>query len=236
MTRAVLFDFAGTLWSDRELRDTHLRTLEQAAARAAVGGDARALRRAYLEGLGAAASSYVTEPYYLHRDLFVDGFRCFVRLLGGEPDDATCHWAVDEQYRATLADARLRDDCLATLAALRARGFHVGVVSNIDDEQLLPMLAASGLDRALDAWTSSEEAGSCKPGAGIFRVALDKAGCTAAEAWFVGDTPSADVVGARGVGMRSVLLVEPGRALPALTGASRPDHVIRTLGDVLGLV
>ena len=112
MTRAVLFDFAGTLWSDRALRDTHLRTLEQVARRAGVAAEARALRRAYLEGLGAAAMSYVYEPYYLHRDLFRDSFRSFVRLLGGDADDAACDWAVDEQYRATLADARLRDDCL----------------------------------------------------------------------------------------------------------------------------
>jgi len=236
MTRAVLFDFAGTLWSDRALRDTHLRTLERVAARAGVGGDARTLRRAYRDGLIAAAASYLTEPYYLHRDIFRDGFRYFVGLLGGEADAAVCDWAVDAQYRATLADARLRDDCLETLAALRARGLHVGLVSNIDDEQLRPMLAESGLDQALDAWTSSEEAGSCKPDPGIFHLALAKAGCTAAEASFVGDTPSADVVGARSVGMRSVLIVEPGRDVPALTGAERPDHVIRTLGDVLALV
>jgi HAD superfamily hydrolase (TIGR01509 family) len=235
MTRAVLFDFAGTLWSDRALRDTHLRTLEQVATRAGVRAEARALRRAYLEGLGAAATSYLSEPYYLHRELFRAGFRTFVRLLGGDADDAICDWAVEEQYRATLADARLRDDCLETLAALRGRGLHVGLVSNIDDEQLLPMLAASGLDRALDAWTSSEEAGSCKPHPRIFEVALAKAGCTAAEALFVGDTPSADVVGARGVGMRSALIVEPGREAPELGGPARPDHLIRTLGDVLAL-
>jgi putative hydrolase of the HAD superfamily len=206
MTRAVLFDFAGTLWSDRALRDTHLRTLEQVATRAGVGGDARTLRRAYRDGLISAASAYVGQTYYFHRDIFRESFRCYVGLLGGEADDALCTWAVDTQYDATLADFRLRDDCLETLAALRARGLHVGLVSNIDDDQLLPMMGASGLEDVLDAWTSSEEAGSCKPDARIFPVALERAGCSADEALFVGDTPSADVAGARGVGMGSVRL------------------------------
>lgn len=236
MTRAVLFDFAGTLWSDRALRETHLRTLERIATRAGVSGDARALRRAYIEGLTNAAADYLHQPYYLHRDIFRDGFRGFVRLLGGEADDDVCYWAVDVQYEATLADARLRADCLETLAALRARGIHVGLVSNIDDDQLLPMMDGFGLHQALDAWTSSEGAGSCKPDAHIFAVALEKAGCTAAEALFVGDTPSADVAGANGVGMRSVLIVEPGRRMPELSGVERPDHVVQTLGEVLALV
>jgi len=236
MTRAVLFDFAGTLWSDRALREIHLRTLEQVAARAGVGGDARTLRRAYRDGLISAATAYLDQPYYLHRDIFRDGFRAYLGLLGGDADDALCGWAVDVQYEATLAAFRLRDDCLTTLAALRARGLHVGLVSNIDDDQLVPMLHASRLGEALDAWTSSEGAGSCKPDARIFQVALEKAGCSAAEALFVGDTPSADVVGARGVGMRSALIVDPDRELPALAGSERPDHVIRALGDLLALV
>jgi len=236
MTRAVLFDFAGTLWSDRALRETHLRTLERVAARAGLGGDARTLRRAYRDGLINAATAYLDKPYYLHRDIFRDGFRCYIGLLGGEADDALCHWAVDVQYAATLAEARLRDDCLATLTALRARGLHVGLVSNIDDDQLLPMMTQWQLDGVLDAWTSSEGAGSCKPDARIFEVALEKAGCAAGEALFVGDTPSADVVGARGVGMRSALIVDPDRELPALAGNERPDHVIRSLAEVLGLV
>ena len=38
------------------------------------------------------------------------------------------------------------------------------------------MLDRLGLRTALDAWTSSDEAGSCKPDAAIFRLALTKAG------------------------------------------------------------
>lgn len=232
-TRAVLFDFAGTLWSDRALRETHLGTLQQVATRAGVDAPPPALRDAYRRGLGQAGARHMQAPYYTHRDLFRDGFAHFVEALGGDATPGVADWGVDEQYRVTLRDARLRPDCRETLQALRDAGLHVGLVSNIDDEQLHPLLDAFALGDCLDAVTSSEEARSCKPDAGIFRHALGKAGCRADEAVFVGDTVMADVMGALAMGMTSVLIVEAGRRLPVLDESETPHHVVRDLAAVL---
>ena len=49
----------------------------------------------------------------------------------------------------------------------------------------------------------------------------------------MGDTVMADVMGARAMGMTSVLLVEAGRRLPALDASEAPHHVIRELADVI---
>ncbi len=182
--------------------------------------------------MSVAYRSVATRPYYLHRELFGKAFGAMAQSLGGELDAEHAERAVDLQYRATIERVELRDDCIATLQQLRDNGLHVQIVSNIDDEQLDPMVARLGLEPLLDAWTSSETARSCKPDPGIYRWALQRAGCEAADVLFVGDSPAHDVVGPRDAGMATALLVaDARRGVP--DGA--PDFVVECLGEVVEL-
>ena len=231
--RAVFFDFAGTLFDDRALRDAHLRQLRFVAGAAGVEATDEQLRSAYRQSMAVAYQAIAVRPSYSHRTLFGAAFAATAVALGGGIDEATADEAVDRQYRATIDEAELRPDCLDTLATLRQASIHVQVVSNIDDEQLQPMLDRLGLRTALDAWTSSDEAGSCKPDPAIFRLALAKADVPPDQALFVGDSIHHDVVGPAALGMHTAWLApRPGADL----GDARPDAVIRSLGDVLDLV
>ena len=99
--------------------------------------------------------------------------------------------------------------------------------------------SATGSTRCVDDWTSSEEAESCKPDRRIYEVALAKAGSTPAETLFVGDSLQHDVAGARAVGMRTVLIGEPGTKAPLSTGLDAPepaDFEVRRLAEVLTIV
>lgn len=60
------------------------------------------------------------------------------------------------------------------------------------------------LDRFFDTVTTSEEAGIKKPEPGIFKYALQKAGCTVGESLMVGDDLEVDIKGAGNVGMDQV--------------------------------
>jgi HAD superfamily hydrolase (TIGR01509 family) len=231
--RAILFDFAGTLFDDRALHSAHLRQLHFVAGAAGVEATDSELRAAYRQGMGVAYRAVAIRPFYSHRTLFSAAFAATAVALGGAIDEATAAEAVDRQYRATIDEAELRPDCLHSLAALRRGSIHVQVVSNIDDEQFQPMLDRLGLRTALDAWTSSDEAGSCKPDAAIFHLALTKAGVDPEEALFVGDSIHHDVVGPAVLGIHTAWLApRPGSA----PGDARPDAVIHTLSDVLDLV
>jgi putative hydrolase of the HAD superfamily len=230
---AVFFDFAGTLFSDRDLRDVHLRQLRFVAEEAGVERSDDELRAAYVRGMGTGFREVATKPAYRHRALFGAAFVAMADELGGAIDDATAQAAVDRQYRATIDQARLRPDCLATLGALRAGSVHVQIVSNIDDEQLEPMLDRLGLRDVIDAATSSEQARSCKPDAEIYRVALGKAGAAPDRTWFVGDSLRHDVVGPAAMGMSTAWLAPRADADP---GAARPDAVVTSLSEVLDLV
>ncbi|MCU1387122.1 MAG: hydrolase, superfamily [Ilumatobacteraceae bacterium] len=230
---AVLFDFAGTLFDDRDLRDVHLQQLRFVADAAGCTGTDDELRAAYRQGMGIAYRSIAGAPSYLHRNLFGGAFSGMATALGSSIDDATAQQAVSRQYRATIDAARLRPDCLATLGALRAHGIHVQIVSNIDDEQFGPMVTGLGLSDVIDAATSSEAAGSCKPDRAIYETALDTAGVRPQAALFVGDSIGHDIVGPATLGMRTAWLAPRPGADP---GDARPDAIIGSLGEVLGLV
>ncbi|HEU5307282.1 MAG TPA: HAD-IA family hydrolase [Acidimicrobiia bacterium] len=230
---AVFFDFAGTLFSARDLRDSHLAHLRAVADAVGVHPSDDEVRAAYRQGVGVAYRAIAARPYYRHRELFASSFAAMAEALGGALDDATCDALVDRQYASTVEATRLRPDCLDVLGALRARGLRVQIVSNIDDEQLDGLVHSLGLDGFVDTWTSSESAQSCKPDPRIYQVALAEAACDAAEVLFVGDTVDHDVAGPRAAGMRTALLVADARPGAADGGA---DFVIERLGEVVDLV
>ena len=231
--KAVFFDFAGTLFSDRALRSVHLEQLKFVADQVGVTKSDQELRAAYRHGMGIAYWSIAQQPSYQHRDLFGTAFSAMAEALGGKLDAAQVTSAVDRQYRATIEAAELRPDVLETLAGLRASGLSVQIVSNIDQEQLDGLLDSLRLRPVLDGWTSSEEAGSCKPDPGIYRWALAKAGVEAESVLFVGDSIVHDIEGPAALGMRTAWLTadaKPGRT------ETRPDHQIERIGDVPAIV
>jgi HAD superfamily hydrolase (TIGR01509 family) len=232
-TRAVFFDFADTLFSSRDLREAQLAQLRAVADAIGVQATDQELRSAFRQGMGVGYRAVATRPSYLHRELFARSYAATAEALGGALDDAACDALVDRQYAATIDAAQLRPDCLETLGALRARGLRVQIVSNIDDEQLEGLVTRLGLTALVDTWTSSESAGSCKPDARIYQVALAAAGCDARDVLFVGDSVEHDVVGPRTQGMRTALLVTDDREGGPDGGA---DYVIERLSDVVELV
>jgi 2-haloalkanoic acid dehalogenase type II len=226
---AVFFDFAGTLFSDRDLRDVHLAQLRFVGEAVGVQRSDAELRAAYRAGMGVAYRAIASAPAYLHSDLFRTAFVAMAEQLGGSLSASAADEALRRQYAATVDSARLRPDCLKTLQRLREGGLHVQIVSNIDDELMHPLAERLGLAGAFDAMTSSQEAGACKPDPAIYRHALGKSGAAAGQVLFVGDSTVHDIEGPAAVGMRTAWLVTDGKG-----GAPdpAPDFVIQTLGEV----
>jgi len=195
-TRAVLFDFGGTLYDYSTLANAERESLVELVRLAGIEADADTVQRAHREAMRQVFRAYLPRPYYLHRDLFRDALVGMLEHLG-----AHVHYEHLDRFRVAqwarhARDFRLRDGVVETLSALRAKGVHVGLVSNIDDDQLDHLLAIAGLHHAFDATISSERAQSCKPDAKIYLAALAQAGCRPSEALFVGDTLAQDVAGA----------------------------------------
>lgn len=96
----------------------------------------------------------------------------------------------------------------AALEALRGMGFRMGVVSNtlMPGDGLRENFARAGILEYFEAVVFSAEAGVNKPDPRIFEAALGMMGALPAPAWFVGDKPERDVLGAHRAGMTAVLV------------------------------
>ncbi|MEZ5098507.1 MAG: HAD family hydrolase [Thermoleophilia bacterium] len=122
----------------------------------------------------------------------------------------------------------LYDDALPAVAAVKAAGLKVALVSNAARD--LDVFAAHhALDA--DAVVTSRWHGKVKPHPTIFLAALSLLDVDPADALMVGDSPADDVEGARSVGMHAVLLDREGLY------PGRPDRVpsLAALVELLGL-
>jgi len=235
MIRAVLFDFGGTLYDYASLAPGDRECLLALAGWAGITAGEAEIVRAQRDAMRRVFHAYLPRRFYLHRDLFRDAAAGMLESFGVTPDEAHLSRYREMQWAMHRRDFVLRDGVAETLQALRARGLHVGMVSNIDDDQLDHLIDVAGLRPYFDSLLSSEAVAACKPAPAIFAEALRRAGCAAPEALFVGDTLAQDVAGANRAGMRSVLLWHRDDKTPSLDEVA-PHHVIRRIPELLDLL
>jgi putative hydrolase of the HAD superfamily len=99
----------------------------------------------------------------------------------------------------------LFDDTIPTLKSLKERGLTTGLLTNAT-KNIMALQSKLGLDVYLDLIITSQEAGADKPEPPIFLAALKRAGITAVEAVYVGDQYDVDVAGARGAGIKPIMI------------------------------
>jgi FMN phosphatase YigB (HAD superfamily) len=153
-----------------------------------------------------------------------------------EVDRDDIHRHVDSEF----ADAALWLEPIAgakkVVEELRDAGVALGIVSNADGvmgerlRRLELVQVGPGLGVEIDCVIDSGAVGCMKPDPRIFQLALDAVGTDASRAWYVGDMPGIDVVGARRAGLRPFLLDPLG-----LHGDADYDRV-GSLSELAGLV
>lgn len=141
--------------------------------------------------------------------------RCARVLFGALPvtvsaDEDALTDALLEALRFTAYD-----DARPALISARGHGARVIVVSNWD-VSLLEVLERVGLAPLVDAVVTSAAVGARKPQPGIFAHALALAGTAPEQALHVGDSLTEDVAGARGFGIRPLLLRRDGIREPGV--------------------
>ncbi len=102
-------------------------------------------------------------------------------------------------------DLVLFDDVMPAIDDLKKRKLKLGLISNIE-QNMTATLDKLGLSANLDIVVTSQDAGFTKPQPEIFRYALKKFSMKPNEAVYVGDQYQVDIVGAKGAGMRGILL------------------------------
>lgn len=145
-------------------------------------------------------------------------------LLSVDADGMTSPWdvaeAIRERYKLNIPAIeivesiryglldRLRLDATVAcaLSIAKGAGWVPVVVANGETRFQEDKIRKTGLDRYLRAWVISEQAGVRKPNPRIFAIAAERARMSLRGGWVIGDSPEADIRGAKDVGLPSVWL------------------------------
>lgn len=143
---------------------------------------------------------------------YLEGYARFCGV--GEDASEEVHAHLDSEFADAALWFREAPGCREGLGALAATGTRLGIISNADGligerlrtRELLQVGPGVGVE--VECVIDSGAVGVMKPDPRIFVLALDVLELDPADAWYVGDMPGIDVVGARRAGLRP-FLVDP---------------------------
>lgn len=205
-TRAVLFDFDGTLGdsypaitaSVNHVRALHgLPPLEEAEVRRHVGRGAEYLLR---QTVGSGDEAADVAAYRAHHPSVM------------------------------LQGTRLLPGAAAALSLLHRQGLHLGVCSNKPVAFTRELLEHLGVSSYFDTVLGPEDVALPKPAPDMLLAALSRLGMPASAALYVGDMV-VDVQTARAAGIR-VWVVPTGSDSADALARARPDRILNSLQDL----
>lgn len=229
--QTILFDLGETLFEPLPAAYGE-RNLITVARQAGVIANEQELIEMFARVKKQTTERFAMKTFYLHREFIQSAFLDCCQALQCDATLAYADAYATAQRDAVVEHLRPRDDCFATLRELRERGYRLGIVSNIDNDWLDPLVDRWGLADRVDGILSSESANSCKPDGRIFTAACELLECEPATTLFVGDDEVNDVFGANRAGMRSVLFQRNVESAPT----SDANFTIHGLAALLSLL
>jgi HAD superfamily hydrolase (TIGR01509 family) len=191
MPRAVLFDIGDTLLIEKRF--------DLEAGIASVAGT-----RAEIATLARDFRAEVAERHLQHSEPFLAAW-----LRDSVPGlDLESVESIEDKVWVAIVTLEPRPGIAMVLRALSEDGLLLGAVSNaaFSSPVLQAELERHGLASSLRFVVTSADAGSRKPAAAIFQLALTLLEVAPSDVWFVGDTLEEDIVGARVAGVQPIWL------------------------------
>jgi HAD superfamily hydrolase (TIGR01549 family) len=202
--RAIFFDVDFTLiYPGPAFQGTGYRDF---CARHDVVVDAEAFDRAVV----AASTLLDTNGDVYDPEIFIQYTIRIIEHMGGSGDgvERAARQIYDEW--SSCHHFEMYEDVPDVLRALHGSGLKIGLISNTQ-RSLTAFQTHFSLEGIFSAAVSSFDHGYMKPHPSIFEAALRLVDVPAHEAMMVGDSVPADIAGARGLGMRAVLVSRSGR-------------------------
>jgi len=141
---------------------------------------------------------------------YLDGYMTECGVPDEMRDDVHLH--LDSEFADAALWLRELPGSRDGIRELADTGVRLGIISNADgiiggrlaEAEILQVGPGPGV--AVDCVIDSGAVGVMKPDLRIFHLALDAMGIRASDAWYVGDMPGIDIIGARAAGMHPVLM------------------------------
>jgi HAD superfamily hydrolase (TIGR01509 family) len=156
----------------------------------------------------------------IHRAIGQDSAKLLESLLGDRVEELGDRAKdLHSRYYKELAD-RLRplDGAQNLLRELHARGRTIVLATSAPEDELEILTGVLDVDDAIHATTNSDDVETAKPDPSIVEVALDRAGVSAGDAMFVGDSVW-DCIAAARAGVHTIGLLSGGFSSAELLSA-----------------
>jgi putative hydrolase of the HAD superfamily len=206
MIKAVFFDFFNTLVGYETSRE---QVYMEVCAKYGIKVDQRALVRAY-----PIADKYLRDQFRIRPsnkrsklnmfNLYLNHASVLLNNAGVKINKMTAFQIVLNWLRYNWDFVPFQDG-LDILKYCKENNYLVGVISNIDKD-MADLFLKLGMKQYIDFYVTSHEAGCDKPAPGIFNLALKKANIKPEEIIYIGDQYETDMLGAKGVGIKGVLI------------------------------
>jgi putative hydrolase of the HAD superfamily len=240
--KAVLFDFADTLvHTERFDYDTCLKKTVQCLMKNGITVPFEHFKKGYFD---SRDRFYRKTEKTLEEQDFEERIRETLRNCGITPnvDDKKVRQAA-EAFSNCFAKSMTIESYLPSLLEALHKRYRLVAVSNMSFAgAIFQSLKEFDIYKHFDAVVVSGVLGWRKPSPRIFHAALRALDVRAEEAVFVGDSPIADIEGAKQLGMKTVLLVEKNRKQPLTDTYQfyikeeknnvKPDRTIRKLSNL----
>ena len=200
LPKVIFLDAMGTLF---DLKSSVGEIYQQHALKYDVKVDANSLNRAFVQSFKSAPplAFYATKLETIEEQEFawwknvVQSTFLQVGVLESF-SNFTDFFLEIYTYFATKDPWYVFSDTIPNLAKWQDRGVELGVISNFDS-RLNQVLKVLKLEQFFTSITISSAVGFAKPDRNIFKIALNKHGFVAGEAWHIGDSIVEDYQGAK---------------------------------------
>jgi putative hydrolase of the HAD superfamily len=169
-----------------------------------------------------------TNPNHSYWNVYFDQL---FSTLGLPPDEALQQQLIASSHRSANW-RRILPDTRSILLGLKQQ-YRLAVISN-SDGGIQDAVSAAGIADCFECIIDSAHVGVEKPDPAIFRAALDAMQVQVSECVYIGDVYAIDVLGARSVGMRAIL-IDPfdlcdHEDCPSISSLSELPELLRLLG------
>ena len=189
MTRAILFDLFNTLIASGDRR----RAITIREMGATLGVEPNAFAQAFVRTWHERMVGTLGD--------LAEQCRTIARSVDGDPTDDQVARAVELRLTFNRRTIVVADATLAALAAARAAGFQLAIVSNCTADSGI-VLDETPLVAAVDAVVLSYRVGIAKPDTRIYEMACAAVDTPPSSCLYVGDGADRELHGAKSLGMR----------------------------------
>ena len=243
MLNTVLFDMGGTLEDIWYNDDTVTDAMEQLKKVLQANGlESGCTDQEFQERVLAGVKNYKrwsegnmleAKPEEIWPDYYLKSFNFDREKLLPINEELANLWEVTYYHR------ELRPGVKEMLDGLKARGYHIGVISNNASlYNVFNVLEQYGIRDYMEDVTVSSITGYRKPHPELFRISMRQMRCKPENCVYMGDTVSRDIIGAkragfgRAVQIYSFLTAQKDVGIP-IAEAEKPDVVIRNFEEFL---